>query len=60
MKKYKVLITETLSEVVEVEAEDIDSAILKVERQYYNQEIIIYPESFVEATFEDNRDYEEN
>lgn len=44
--KYKVEITETLSKTVEVEATSLDEAIERVEEQWNNSDIVLYPEDF--------------
>lgn len=44
--KYKVEITETLSKTVEVEATSLDEAIERVEDQWNNSDIVLYPEDF--------------
>ena len=51
MDKYKVEIIETLSRVIEVEAEDKDEAYQKVKSAYYNGTIILEPEDCVEVEF---------
>lgn len=46
MKKYNVIIEETLSKVVRVEAETEDDAIDKIESMYSNQEIVLSADDF--------------
>lgn len=46
MKKYNIIIEETLSKVVRVEAETEDDAIDKIESMYGNQEIVLSADDF--------------
>lgn len=46
MNKFKIEIKETLSEVIEIEANSKEEAIDKVRDKYYNQEIVLEPNSF--------------
>lgn len=46
MKKYNIVIEETLFKIVRVEAESYDDAIDKVESLYGNQEIILGADDF--------------
>ena len=47
MKKYNIVITETLRKIVRVEAETYDDAIDKVESLYGNQEIVLNADDFI-------------
>ena len=49
--KYKVEITETLQKTVEVEADDIEDALLKVKHQYRKEEIILDDTSYIDTEF---------
>ena len=51
MKKYKIEITETLQKVIEIDADDIDTAILIAKKKYRNQEVILNENDFIEAEF---------
>lgn len=52
VKEYKVCITETLQKVVTVEAEDEADAIRKVHDMYRNEEVILYPEDYMDTEFD--------
>lgn len=52
MKKYKIVITETLSRVVEVEAEDWSDAIEKVEADYWDSKIILDSNDYLCTDFD--------
>ncbi len=56
MKLFKVKITETLEEVCEEKANSIEEAIEIVERKYNDEEIVLYPDNFVNVTFTEDRD----
>lgn len=49
---YEVVITETLSRVIEVKAIDIEDAISKVSEQYYDGKIILESDDFCEVNFD--------
>lgn len=49
--KYRVCITETLEEVVEVDAESSDEAVRKVHESYSNCDIILDANNFVDVEF---------
>lgn len=46
MRKYNIIIEETLSKIVRVEAETEDDAIDKIESMYGNQEIVLSADDF--------------
>lgn len=46
MAKYNVLIEETLSKTVDVEAKDYSDAISKVRKMYKNEEIVLTADDF--------------
>lgn len=52
MQKFVVEITETLQRCVEVEAENENEAIIAVKRKYRKEEIVLYPEDFVDVEFD--------
>ena len=56
MKKYEVLVEETLSKMVEVEAKNEDEAFYIVQKMYNNCEIVLDYEDFshVEIGYEIN------
>jgi len=53
MNTYKIEIQEFLSRVVEIEANNIDEAILSVEQKYANEEIVLDYNDFVEVDYID-------
>ena len=58
MKKYKIKVIETLSKVVEVEAEDYVSAFEKVEDMVNCEDIILTADDFEGREFYPVEDYE--
>ena len=54
MKTYYISVTETLNRIVEVHAEDSSEALQKAEDAYYNGEIVLDSEDFVDTEFEDD------
>ena len=54
MKTYYISVTETLNKIVEVQAEDSSEALQKAEDAYYNGEIVLDSEDFVDTEFEDD------
>lgn len=48
---YKIEIKETLSRIIEIEAEDKNEAITKVKEQYKNQEIILDDSDYIDTEF---------
>ena len=53
MKTYYIRVTETLDRIVEVHAEDLGEALQKAEDSYYNGEIVLDSEDFVDTQFND-------
>lgn len=53
MKTYYIRVTETLDRIVEVHAEDSSEALQKAEDAYYNGEIALDSEDFVDTQFND-------
>jgi hypothetical protein len=49
MKSYNIEVTETLSRVIEVEAESVDNALSKVNEMYKNEKIVLSAEDFVDV-----------
>lgn len=45
--KFKVEVQEVLSRIVEIEAKNVDDAILKVKKRYQNEEIVLDSDDFV-------------
>lgn len=61
MAKFTIMVEETLSKEVEVEADDIYDALNMVEDMYNNQEIILTADDYVCTEFinkEGDEDYE--
>lgn len=58
MNKYRIKIVETLSRVVEVEAEDYESAYELVEEMIDREEIVLTYEDFEGREFYQVEDYE--
>lgn len=46
MKKYRIKVIETLSRIVELEAEDLSSAIDKANKMIRSEEIVLSAEDF--------------
>ena len=54
MKTFYISITETLNKIVEVHAEDSGEALQKAEDAYYNGEIELDHDDYVDVEFEDD------
>lgn len=52
MGKYKVIIYETLSKAVDIEAEDYPDAVKKVKEKYYNEEIVLSADDYLDTEFD--------
>ncbi|MDN3440498.1 DpnD/PcfM family protein [Psychrobacter sp. APC 3279] len=50
-QKFQIEILETLSNIVEVNAEDEQSALLKVQEMYRNEQVVLYPDDFIDTKF---------
>lgn len=48
-KPFKIEIQETLSRIIEVEADNIEEAIFKANEMYNNEEIVLSENDFVET-----------
>jgi len=48
-KPFKIEIQETLSRIIEVEADNIEEAIFKANEMYKNEEIVLSENDFVET-----------
>lgn len=51
MKKYKIIITETLKKELEIEAESKDKALEFVKEKYRDEEIVLSADDFVDVDF---------
>ena len=49
--KYKIEITETLQKTIEIDADDIDEALLKVKHLYKDEKIILDDTSYIDTEF---------
>lgn len=58
MEKYRIKVIETLSRIVEVEAEDKDTAFEKVEEMVNCEDIILTADDFEGREFYPVEDYE--
>lgn len=56
MEKFKILITENLQKVIEVEAEDVNDACEKVEEMVNGSEIILTADDFTTRKIEPYED----
>ena len=52
MDKYKVIIYETLSKAIDIEAEDYLDAIKKVREKYNNGEIVLSADDYYDTEFD--------
>ena len=48
---FQIEIVETLSNIVEVNAENEQDALLKAQDMYRNEEVILYPDDFIDTKF---------
>ena len=48
---FQIEIVETLSNIVEVNAENEQEALSKVRDMYRNEEVILYPDDFIDTKF---------
>ncbi len=58
MTKYKIKVTEILQKEIEIEADNLDKAIEKVEEMYDNSEIVLDSEDFVSVDFNNAQELE--
>lgn len=49
---YRIVITETLKRIIEVDAGSYEEAELKAVRQYYNEDIVLDSADFTDVKFE--------
>jgi hypothetical protein len=49
LKKYQIEITETLRRIVELDARSLDDAMIEINRQYNNEEIVLDNDDFIDA-----------
>ena len=48
---FQVEIVETLSTIMDVVAEDEQSALLKGQEMYRNEKVVLYPDDFIDTKF---------
>jgi len=51
MQKFQIEIVETSSNIVEIVAEDKQSALLQAQEMYSSEQVILYPDDFVDTQF---------
>ena len=50
-RAFQIEIVETLNNIVEVNAENEQEALLKAQDMYRNEEVILYPDDFIDTKF---------
>ena len=50
-KVFQIEIVETLSNIIEISAENEQEALLKAQDMYHNEEVILYPDDFIDTKF---------
>lgn len=50
-KVFQIEIVETLSNIIEISAENVQEALLKAQDMYRNENIILYPDDCVDSKF---------
>jgi hypothetical protein len=58
MKTYKIEVKETLSRIIEINANSINEALENVQKIYKNEEIILDNDDFVEVDFINHIDFQ--
>lgn len=48
---FQIEIVETLSNIVEINAENEQEALLKARDMYRNEEVVLYPDDFIDTKF---------
>lgn len=48
---FQIEIVETLSTIVDVVAEDEQSALLKAQEMYRSEKVVLYPDDFIDTKF---------
>ncbi|MGO3271430.1 MAG: DpnD/PcfM family protein, partial [Psychrobacter sp.] len=51
LNTYQIEIVETMSALVEVVAEDSETALLKAREMYRGEDIVLYPDDFIDTKF---------
>ncbi|WP_227692262.1 DpnD/PcfM family protein [Psychrobacter immobilis] len=50
-KVFQIEIVETLSNLVEISAENEQEALLKAQELYRNEEVVLYPDNLIDTKF---------
>ena len=50
-RAFQIEIVETLNNIVEVNAENEQEALLKAQDMYRNEEVVLYPDDFIDTKF---------
>ena len=50
-QKFQIEIVEMLSNIVEIVAEDEQYALVKAQEMYRNEDIVLYPDDFIDTKF---------
>ena len=50
-RAFQIEIVETLNNILEVNAENEQEALLKAQDMYHNEEVILYPDDFIDTKF---------
>ena len=50
-RTFQIEIAETLSNIVEVVAEDEQEALLIAQKMYRNEQVVLYPDDFIDTKF---------
>lgn len=56
MKTFKIEVQEFLSRIIEIEAENIDDAVLKAKEMYQREEIILDSEDYLTTEIEEYKE----
>ena len=48
---FQIEVVETLSNIVKVNAENEQEALLKAQEMYRNEEVVLYPDDFIDTKF---------
>lgn len=51
VKTYQIEVIETMSALIEVVAEDGETAMLEAQERYRNEDIVLYPDDFIDTKF---------
>lgn len=51
LKTYQIEIVETMSSILEVTAKDEQDALMKAQERYRNEEVVLYPDDFIDTKF---------